>query len=457
MAKQLWLNNFDTDLTGVVKALPDTGSPATELGYGIIQLSGAAGTVLPALTDGNWFLLTLFSMSGGLETNLEIVRVTAVDTTSGSETRLTVQRAQEGTTARTYAIGDKVSLRMTAGSATNMLQGSDNLAGLADTAAARTNLGAEAAITSGTTAQYWRGDKTWRDFAADVRAAVLTGLSTATNAAVVATDSVLAAIGKLQKQFTDHFGAGGTAHSNAVAGGAAGFMTGSDKTKLDSVASGATANSSDATLLARANHTGGQAISTVTGLQAALDGTEPSITAGTTAQYWRGDKTWRDFATDVRAAVLTGLSTATSTVADATDTVLSAIGKLQAQVSLRALIASPSFTGTATFQGVRETFITANTGTAYTVANTAGSILNLTLTGNCTFTYPTPASGGQFTLLLAQDATGGRTATWPATVRWPGGTAPTITGTASRTDVISFVSDGTYWLGFVGGQNFTRA
>ena len=63
----------------------------------------------------------------------------------------------------------------------------------------------------------------------------------------------------------------GHGHANASAG-AAGFMAAADKTKLDGIASGATANSSDATLLARANHTGTQAISTVTGLQAALDG-----------------------------------------------------------------------------------------------------------------------------------------------------------------------------------------
>lgn len=184
---------------------------------------------------------------------------------------------------------------------------------------------------------------------------------------------------------------------------------------------------------------------------------EAAIAAGTTSQFWRGDKTWADFFTTVRAAVMTGLSTATSTAVAATDTLLVAIGKLQAQVSLRALIASPSFTGTATFQGVRETRSTASTGTAYTVANTASSIIDLTMTGNCTFTFPAPAAGGQFTLFLLQDGTGSRTAVWPATVRWAGGTAPTLTTTAARTDVITFVSDGTYWLGFVGGLNFTRA
>jgi len=51
----------------------------------------------------------------------------------------------------------------------------------------------------------------------------------------------------------------------------AGLMTAADKSKLDGVAAGATVNSSDAVLINRANHTGTQAISTVSGLQAALD------------------------------------------------------------------------------------------------------------------------------------------------------------------------------------------
>lgn len=52
----------------------------------------------------------------------------------------------------------------------------------------------------------------------------------------------------------------------------AGVMTAADKTKLNGVATGATANASDAQLRDRSTHTGSQAISTVTGLQTALDG-----------------------------------------------------------------------------------------------------------------------------------------------------------------------------------------
>lgn len=70
-----------------------------------------------------------------------------------------------------------------------------------------------------------------------------------------------------------------------------------------------------------------------TAQQTALDGKEPAIAAGTSAQFWRGNKTWADFATTVRDAALTGLSTASAAVVTAADSVLVAIGKLQAQIS----------------------------------------------------------------------------------------------------------------------------
>lgn len=62
----------------------------------------------------------------------------------------------------------------------------------------------EPAITSDTVSKFWSGTKTWRDLATDVRAVLLTGLSTATNAVITATDSILTALGKLQKQISDN-------------------------------------------------------------------------------------------------------------------------------------------------------------------------------------------------------------------------------------------------------------
>lgn len=102
----------------------------------------------------------------------------------------------------------------------------------------------------------------------------------------------------------------------------------------------------------------------------------------------------------------------------------------------------------------KEGVVTANTGTAYTINTANGTVQILTLTGNCTFTFPTAVAGESFTLLLKQDGTGSRTVTWPAAVKWPGGTAPTITSTASKLDKYIFTSDGTNWYGSNAGQNY---
>ena len=102
----------------------------------------------------------------------------------------------------------------------------------------------------------------------------------------------------------------------------------------------------------------------------------------------------------------------------------------------------------------QEAVVTANTSTAYTINIANGTIQILTLTGNCTYTFPTPTAGKSFTLMQKQDGTGGRTVTWPSSVKWPASTAPTITSTASKGDKFVFTADGTYWWGSVAGQNY---
>jgi hypothetical protein len=57
------------------------------------------------------------------------------------------------------------------------------------------------------------------------------------------------------------------------------WFTDAEATKLDGIEDGATANQTDAFLLARGNHTGTQAIATVDGLQTALDGKDPAGSA----------------------------------------------------------------------------------------------------------------------------------------------------------------------------------
>ena len=94
-----------------------------------------------------------------------------------------------------------------------------------------------------------------------------------------------------------------------------------------------------------------------------------------------------------------------------------------------------------------------NTGTSQTIVLTSGTVQTATLTGNCTFTMPTATAGKSFILLLRQDGTGSRTATFTG-VKWSTAGAPVITATASKLDILSFVADGTNWYGNV-TQGFT--
>jgi len=88
-----------------------------------------------------------------------------------------------------------------------------------------------------------------------------------------------------------------------------------------------------------------------------------------------------------------------------------------------------------------------NSGTADTIDWNKGQKHKSTLTGNVTFTFINPADTCNIILRLVQDATGSRTVTWPASVKWPAGTAPTLTTTANSVDVVAFYFDGTNYLG----------
>ena len=111
------------------------------------------------------------------------------------------------------------------------------------------------------------------------------------------------------------------------------------------------------------------------------------------------------------------------------------------------------YTETKTAPSISSNAFTANlsNGTQFQVT------LNANVTG-ITFSNPVTASGysNAFTLALTQDGTGGRTVTgWPAAVKWPGGSAPTVTATANKTDLYSFVTydGGTTWWGLIVAQN----
>jgi hypothetical protein len=91
-----------------------------------------------------------------------------------------------------------------------------------------------------------------------------------------------------------------------------------------------------------------------------------------------------------------------------------------------------------------------------TLSLTSGTVQTATLTAStaCTFTMPTATAGKSFVLLLKQAAsTGNGTATFTS-VKWGTSGAPTITATAGKMDILTFIADGTNWYGSI-AQGYT--
>ena len=337
-----------------------------------------------------------------------------------------------------------------------------------------------------------------------------------------------------------------------------------EKTKLAGIATGATANSSDATLLNRANHTGTQTASTISDFSTAADARITAAT-GTTIQPLDSDLTaiaaltpanddiiqrkagaWTnrtpaqlktdlaltkadvglsnvDNTSDANKPVSTATQTALSGKASTSTTIsagtgLTGGGDLSANRTISASFGTTAGTiaqgndsritgaeqtankgaangyaglnasthvptaqlgsgtadsttylrgdgtwatpaggggGVSPNNGGGETFYDAgNSSIAITLDLVNGNVQKLTLTANCTITLTGPSTGAYRSMLLYifQDGTGGRTITWPASVKWGASGAPVLSTTNSKMDkvLLDTVDGGTTWYGSAG-------
>jgi len=157
--------------------------------------------------------------------------------------------------------------------------------------------------------------------------------------------------------------------------------------------------------------------------------------------YLRGDGTW----TTTPSAPVTSVAGKTGVVT----LVEGDITNLTTDLAARTTVAN----------GGGETYFDAgNSGAAKTLDLANGNVQKLTLTANCTITLTSPATGAYRSLLIYvfQDATGSRTITWPASVKWGTAGAPTLTTTASKMDkiLLDTVDGGTTWYGTTGPGGF---
>lgn len=88
----------------------------------------------------------------------------------------------------------------------------------------------------------------------------------------------------------------------------------------------------------------------------------------------------------------------------------------------------------------------AASGGTVNVSFANGNIIDMTLTASTTLTFSAHVVG-TYIFKLIQGGSGSYTITWPASVKWSGGTAPTLTTTVGKTDIITLFHDGTNFFG----------
>lgn len=169
-----------------------------------------------------------------------------------------------------------------------------------------------------------------------------------------------------------------------------------------------------------------------------------------------GDVTFRATVSGITTLTATTLAGTLSTAAQANVTSLGTLTSLTVTgvVTVNTGAITVNTAGNATFN---RQYLSAKFAVAFSATPTYdfnnGNVQSTTLTGVVTSsTFSNGISGGRYVLILTQDGTGGRTVVWPASVKWGGGTAPTLSG-SGKIDVFGFVYDGTSYLG-TAGLNF---
>ena len=169
--------------------------------------------------------------------------------------------------------------------------------------------------------------------------------------------------------------------------------------------------------------------------------------------------TGAQLSTYIRGTVTLGDLSVTASAADLNTTDVTTLGTSEASKVVTAdANGDVSLTEELKAKSYNETYAAVTSSSNATTVNCEnGNAFSHTLTENTTFTFSSPPTSGtaySFSIEIIQDASAsGFTVTWPTSVDWPSGTAPTLTATASAKDVFVFTTrdSGTTWYGFTAG------
>lgn len=153
------------------------------------------------------------------------------------------------------------------------------------------------------------------------------------------------------------------------------------------------------------------------------------------------------YASNLGNVTITGGTANALTLTNSTITTATINGGTSNGVSSSNVIINSGTVGNVTVNAYTEGITTGyvNTGSAYTINIANSTIITANLSATCTFTMPANTAGKSFILFLKTGA-GTNTATFTG-VKWVSNTAPTITATANRMDILTFTADGTNWYG----------
>jgi hypothetical protein len=239
--------------------------------------------------------------------------------------------------------------------------------------------------------------------------------------------------------------------------------------------------------------------------------TIPVLAGGSTAQYFRGDKSWQtlnktavglvnvDNTSDANKPISTATQTALNaktpttrlitagtglsgggdlsadrtlsvsfgstagTVAQGDDSrfsaALTAVQNVNGHTGTSVVVTASDIGAVTTTGGGKESTVSSVTNNGSTTVDLVnGNVQMLTLGASTTITLSGATNGTacSLSLYLKQDATGSRTVTWPASVKWPGGAAPVLSTAATKLDlvVLETLDGGTTWYGSLAGADF---
>jgi len=190
------------------------------------------------------------------------------------------------------------------------------------------------------------------------------------------------------------------------------------------------------------------------------NGTIPTLTAGTTtstsANITNGTiQTLTASTATITAGTFSGAINSTSgTIGNFTTT-------LTGDVTISAGVATASTATVAKLASAQEytaahnfnaTTLTSGTSIAWDLS--ANQVARLVLSTNGTMADASNKVDGAVYILLVTQGTGSNTLAWNATYKWPSGTTPTLTTGSAKSDIFTFISNGTSLFG-VASQNYS--